>query len=30
MRVLATDDNGYTGAAIVVILYGAGCEVGGE
>ena len=30
MRVLATDDNGYAGAAIVAILYGAGCEVGGE
>ena len=30
MRVLATDDNGHTGAAIVAILYGAGCGVGGK
>ena len=30
MRVLAADDNGYTGAAIVAILYGAGCGVGGK
>ncbi len=30
MRVLVADDNGYTGAAIVAILHGAGCGVGGK
>ena len=30
MRVLVADDIGYTGAAIVAILYGAGCGVGGK